>query len=217
MYLVHTPKLIQQLLPGFTWRKPSAQKVLYLTFDDGPIPEVTPWVMEQLRRYDARGTFFCVGHNVQKHPEVFDQLLEEGHAVGNHTFHHLDGWNTDTKVYVDNVAACATWVDSNLFRPPYGKLTPAKTQQLRPEYEVVLWDVLSADFDTRLTGEQCWQNVQRNARPGSILVFHDSLKAWDRLSYALPKTLAYFADQGYRFEALQSQRQPVREWVPVMA
>lgn len=205
MYLVKTPKFIQELFPNFTWRIPSQEKVLYLTFDDGPIPEVTPWVLEQLAEYDAKATFFAVGDNILKHPEVFNQVVEAGHAIGSHTQHHLNGWVTDNIPYFHDVRHCANLTKTVLFRPPYGKLRPRQAQFLQRHYRIVMWDVLSADFDPAITEEQCLQNVIRNADAGSIVVFHDSLKAEEKLRYALPKVLAHFAAQGYRFEALNDQ------------
>ncbi len=205
MYLVKTPTFIQNLFPNFTWRIPSREKVLYLTFDDGPIPEVTPWVMEQLAQYDAKGTFFCVGDNVKKHTEIFEELLENGHAVGNHTFNHLNGWSHDNLPYYHNVRHCAELVNSNLFRPPYGRLKPRQAQFLQRHYRIIMWDVLSGDFDVNISKEQCLRNVLSKARAGSIIVFHDSLKAQKKLTYVLPKVLEHFSQLGYRFERLNAQ------------
>ncbi len=204
MYLVKTPTFIQNLFPNFTWRIPNAEKIIYLTFDDGPIPEVTPWVLEQLRAYDAKGTFFCVGENVQKYPDVFKQVLAEGHTVGNHTYNHLAGWQTDNIPYFHNVRHCARQVNSDLFRPPYGRLKPKQAQFLQRHYRIVMWDVLSGDFDASITNEQCLQNVVKNTQAGSIIVFHDSLKAEEKLRFVLPKVLKHFAAKGYRFEQLQN-------------
>jgi peptidoglycan/xylan/chitin deacetylase (PgdA/CDA1 family) len=202
MYLVKTPQIIQQLFPNFIWKIPTDEKVLYLTFDDGPIPEVTPWVAEQLEAYQARGTFFCVGDNVRKHPDVFDRLLEGGHEVGNHTFNHLNGWGADNIPYFHNVRRCANEVQSELFRPPYGRLSPRQAQFLQRHYSIVMWDVLSADFDPKISWEQCFLNVTKHAGPGSIVVLHDSLKAESKLREVLPRILEYYASRGYRFEAI---------------
>lgn len=202
MYLTKTPKFVQELFPNFTWHIPTTEKVLYLTFDDGPIPLVTPWVMEQLAEYNAKATFFCVGENIRKHPEVFDQMIEEGHTVGNHTQNHLNGWVTDNIPYFHNVRHGAHLTNSLLFRPPYGKLRPRQSQFLLRHYRIVMWDVLSGDFDPTISNEQCLNNVIRNANEGSIVVFHDSIKAEEKLRYALPKVLAHYAALGYRFEAL---------------
>lgn len=205
MYLVKTPSFIQNLFPNFTWRIPTGEKVIYLTFDDGPIPEVTPWVLAQLRAFGAKATFFCVGDNVRKHPDIFKQVIAEGHVVGNHTFNHLNGWATENIKYFHNVRHCANLVKSGLFRPPYGKLKPGQAQFLQRHYRIVMWDVLSGDFDQHLQPEQCYQNVVGKATNGSIVVLHDSLKAAKNLRYCLPKILAYFADKGFRFEALDGE------------
>jgi peptidoglycan/xylan/chitin deacetylase (PgdA/CDA1 family) len=214
MYLVKTPQLIQSLFPNFTWKIPSTEKVLYLTFDDGPIPSVTPWVMEQLEQYNAKATFFCVGDNVKKHPEIFQQLISKGHAIGSHTQNHLNGWITDNIPYFHNVRHAANLTNSVLFRPPYGRLRPKQAQFLQRHYRIVMWDVLSGDFDPRISPEQCLTNVISNATEGSIIVFHDSLKAEDKLNYVLPKVLEHFTKEGYVFEKLSEQnlaQQPLRK------
>ena len=205
MYLVKTPHFIQNLFPNYTWRIPTQEKVLYLTFDDGPIPTVTPWVLEQLEAFQARATFFCVGDNIRKHPEVFEQVVASGHAVGNHTFNHLNGWQTENISYFHNVRHCANLAHSVLFRPPYGRLKPKQAQFLQRHYRIVMWDVLSGDFDPKLSEEQCLANVVNNAEEGSIVVFHDSLKAEDKLRNVLPKVLQHFTDQGYVFGKLNEQ------------
>lgn len=178
---------------------------MYLTFDDGPHPEITPWVLDALKEYDAKATFFCIGKNVQQYPEVFAHLLNEGHRVGNHTFHHLNGWKTDTAQYIEDVQQASRWIHSNLFRPPYGRISPFQAKLLQTSstaYRIILWDVLSADFDTRLTGNQCFQYIQHAAQPGSIIVFHDSEKAFPRMKEALQNTLNYFASKGYAFDVI---------------
>ena len=154
MYLVKTPKFIQELFPNFTWKVPSEDKVIYLTFDDGPIPDVTPWVLEQLAQYNAKATFFCVGDNIEKHPEVFEQVRAAGHSIGNHSFNHLNGWSSDNIPYFHNIRHCANLTKTILFRPPYGKLRPRQTQFLLRHYRIVMWDVLSGDFDPNITEEQ---------------------------------------------------------------
>jgi peptidoglycan-N-acetylglucosamine deacetylase len=203
MYLVKTPQFIQNLFPNYTWRIPTQEKVMYLTFDDGPVPEVTPWVLKQLRAYDAQATFFCVGENIREHREVFDAVVEEGHAVGNHTFSHINGWATDNIPYFLNVRRCAHQVHSDLFRPPYGRLMPKQSQFLQRHYRIVMWDVLSGDFDPDISKEQCLKNVLNNARKGSIVVFHDSLKSKNTLQFVLPAVLKHYAQQGFRFERLE--------------
>jgi peptidoglycan-N-acetylglucosamine deacetylase len=202
MYLNYTPRWLQRLFPGFLWRVPTRERVLYLTFDDGPIPELTPWVLDTLQPYGAKATFFCVGDNVRKHPSIYERILAEGHQVGNHTQHHRNAWKIPASAYLDDVAQCAEYVKSNLFRPPYGRLRGEQARSLRADYRIVMWDVLSADFDGTITPERCLQNVLRHARPGSIVVLHDNIKAAQNLRYALPRILAHYAGMGWRFEGL---------------
>lgn len=202
MYLVHTPQYVQALFPGLIWKMPARHNDIYLTFDDGPIPEVTPWVLDTLKEFDARATFFCVGDNVRKYPEVFNRVIEEGHNVGNHTFNHISGWATENISYFNNIRHCARMVNSHLFRPPYGKVKPSQVQFLQRHYQIVMWDVLSGDFDRDLSPEDCLQNVIQHADAGSIVVFHDSLKAEANLRYALPRVLEHFAAKGFTFQAL---------------
>lgn len=205
-YPIKIPRYLQGLFSNYTWRgKTKADsKRLYLTFDDGPIPEITPWVLEQLRAYKAKATFFCVGENVQKNQPIYRRILADGHQVGNHTFNHLNGWSTSREAYLDNVAACKKQVDSPLFRPPYGRLKWGQAKVLQGRYKIVLWEILAGDFDATISGEQCWQNVCKNASDGSIIVLHDSQKAWKNLSYVLPKLLAYYHNKGFIFEAIST-------------
>jgi peptidoglycan/xylan/chitin deacetylase (PgdA/CDA1 family) len=204
MYLVKTPHFIQNMFPNFTWRIPTKERAVYLTFDDGPIPEVTPWVLEQLERFEAKATFFCVGDNISKHPDIFQSLLDKGHSVGNHTFHHLNGWTTDNIPYFHDVRHCANLANTTLFRPPFGRIRPKQAQFLQRHYHIVMWDVLSGDFDQDLSAEQCLRNVIDNVTPGSIVVFHDSLKALDKLRHVLPRVLQHFSALGYRFPAIEA-------------
>ena len=206
MYLVKTPNFIRKIFPNFTWRLPTEDKVVYLTFDDGPIPEVTPWVLDLLEEYKAKATFFCVGENVKQYADVLEKVRKAGHSIGNHTFNHLNGWLTDNVTYLRNVRKGAHAVHSELFRPPYGRVKPSQAKFLNRHYRVVMWDVLSGDFDPAISKEQCLDNVIKNTEKGSIIVFHDSLKAKEKLEYVLPKTLEYFAEQGYRFEALAQHK-----------
>ncbi len=205
LYLVRTPNFIQRFFSSYTWRgnDEHEEKVLYLTFDDGPIPEVTPWVLEQLARHDARATFFCVGENAERYPEILADLVDAGHAVGNHTHNHLSGWGTDHQPYIQNVRRCAEVIDSKLFRPPYGRLSPRKAQTLQRHYRIVMWDVLSGDFDSALSPEECLANVLDNIADGSIVVFHDSLKSERNLRYVLPRVLSILSKEGYRFAAIE--------------
>jgi peptidoglycan/xylan/chitin deacetylase (PgdA/CDA1 family) len=208
MYLHFTNTFIHKLFPHFTWRIPTTQKVIYLTFDDGPIPEVTPWVLAELKKYDAKATFFCVGENVCKNPTIFDQIIREGHLVGNHTFNHLNGWQTDDKDYLANVSLCQHYLadyqkdTKKLFRPPYGKLSTLQSKILRKDYQVVMWDVLSGDFDQKLAKEVCLQKAIHYTQKGSIVVFHDSEKAKKNLYFSLPRYLEYFSNQGFSFIAV---------------
>ncbi len=212
-YLVKTPKIIQQLFSKYQWKVTTDKKEIYLTFDDGPIPEITPWVLEQLQKYQAKATFFCVGDNVSKYPEVFNSVVQEGHAIGNHTFNHLNGWKTATNSYVENVEKCAVTIkkqqtkpietNSLLFRPPHGKIKPSQAKKLLQKgYKIILWDVLSGDFDPGLSKETCLNRVLKNTQKGSIIVFHDSEKAFKNLEYVLPKTLEHFSKKGYVFKNL---------------
>ena len=204
MYLVKTPRVIQKLFPNFHWRVESEAErpTLYLTFDDGPIPQLTPWVLEQLEQYDAKATFFCVGNNVRRHPEVLRQVVAAGHTVGNHTTHHLDGWKTDNVPYFHDVRNCAVKLKTSLFRPPYGRLKPTQIQFLQRHYDIVMWDVLSGDFDPELTAEDCFDNVTQNARSGSIVVLHDSLKAEEKLRQFLPRLLRHYTERGFAFDRI---------------
>jgi peptidoglycan/xylan/chitin deacetylase (PgdA/CDA1 family) len=196
------PRILQWLLPGYVWRVRGPEKVLYLTFDDGPIAELTPWVLDRLAEHGAKATFFCLGRNCAFAPQVVERIREEGHALGNHTWDHPRGRRTNTWSYLRNVVKAEPLTSSRVFRPPYGSITFAQTRALRKRYSIILWDVLSGDYDVRLTGEHCAKRVLANARPGSIIVFHDSLKAEPRLRIALPIVLTHFAAQGYRFAAL---------------
>jgi peptidoglycan-N-acetylglucosamine deacetylase len=207
LYTVRSPWWLRRIYPHLIWRMPDHGNTLYLTFDDGPHPTATPFVLDQMRRHDARATFFCIGKNVQQYPHIYRRILMEGHRVGNHTQDHLNGWKVGDKKYLGNIRAAATLIDSDLFRPPYGRIGRFQSALLRSaplNYKIVMWDVLSADFDQRLSAERCAQNVIRNARSGSIVVFHDSAKAFDRLQTALPSVLEHFAGQGYRFEGIFS-------------
>lgn len=205
MYLTKTPSFIQSLFPSYTWKVESDEKVIFLTFDDGPIPEVTPWVIDLLDKYNAKASFFCVGENVKKHPEIYQSLIDKEHTIGNHTYNHLNGWNSDNISYFHNVRKCARLVKSDFFRPPYGKLKPKQTQFLSRHYNIIMWDVLSGDFDQNLSAEDCYNKVLRSTKPGSIIVFHDSKKAYDRLKIVLPKVLDHFTKKGYTFKAIKKQ------------
>ncbi len=205
MYLVKTPWLLKKLYPQLTWDADSSSRCIYLTFDDGPIPIVTPFVLNILKQYKAKATFFCIGDNIRKHPEIFEQVKADGHAIGNHTYNHLKGWVTDDKTYVDNFLEADKLIGGNLFRPPYGRMKRSQSKlikDMRPEMRFIMWNVLSGDFDINLKPEKCLQNVIKNTFSGDIVLFHDSLKAFERLEYALPQAMEYWAGQGYVFKAL---------------
>lgn len=225
MYLVKSPLLLKWFYPSLIWNKHRSEKIVYLTFDDGPIPNVTDFVLNTLKSYHAKATFFCIGDNIMKHPSIFDQIRMDGHAIGNHTFNHLKGWKTDDETYTNNFLKCQEITQTTLFRPPYGRIKKSQIRKLSSvfssqfqvfssqssdqnlptenrELQIVMWDVLSGDFDQSISPEKCYQNVIKNVKNGSIIVFHDSLKAFDRLAYALPKSLQYLSDNGFTFGTL---------------
>jgi peptidoglycan/xylan/chitin deacetylase (PgdA/CDA1 family) len=180
--------------------------VLYLSFDDGPHPEATPFVLEQLANFNAKASFFCIGKNVQLYPDIYNEIIAAGHVVGNHTQNHMNGWKNTTDHYITDIQEATKSIHSNLFRPPYGRISFAQIKALRSNpslpQDIIMWDVLSGDFDTTINGEQCAQNVIQHTGPGSIIVFHDSAKAMDRLRVALPKVLSHFSKLGYQFKAI---------------
>ncbi len=207
-----TPSLLTAVYRECLWKVPTTEKKLYLTFDDGPLPEITPFVLDELKKWNAKATFFCIGKNIEAHPELFKRTLAEGHRIGNHTYNHLNGWNTGDKEYFENVERCDTVLRNlipnsefhipSLFRPPYGKMKPSQYITLKTDYKLVMWDVLSFDFDLSMTEEKVLDNVLKNAEAGSIIVMHDSLKAKPKVEYALPKLLEHFTAKGFMFEAL---------------
>ena len=206
MYLIKTPFLLRALYPNCVWKKPTNEKRIYLSFDDGPHPIATPFVLEQLEKYDAKASFFCIGKNVAEHPAIYEQIIAKGHTVGNHTQHHVNGWHTEDDLYLQNIAQASTPIQSNFFRPPYGRIKKSQIRKIRADKSlpqaIIMWDVLSGDFDTTITGQKCLSNVLKHTKAGSIVVFHDSAKAWDRLQVALPATLDYFTQKGFQFRAL---------------
>jgi len=206
MYFIKTPFWVRLIYRTCIWRKTNKERVLYLSFDDGPHPEATPFVLEQLSKFDAKASFFCIGKNVQLHPEIYNAIIAAGHVVGNHTQNHMNGWKNTTENYISEIQEATKVIHSNLFRPPYGRIRFSQIKAMRlhanlPQ-QIMMWDVLSGDFDTTITGEQCTQNVIQHAGPGSIIVFHDSAKAMDRLRIALPKVLTHFSKLGYQFKTL---------------
>lgn len=200
--------MLKKLYPAYTWNIPSqdrVDRVLYLSFDDGPHPDATPFALDTLKTFGAKATFFCIGKNVDDHPELYKRLLDEGHRVGNHTQDHLNGWKTPAGQYLENIRTAAGVIDSDLFRPPYGRITRSEAAALTAlpvPYKIIMWDILSGDFDTRITGARCVSHVIGKARTGSIIVFHDSKKAFQRMSVALPEILHHFCSLGYRFATI---------------
>jgi len=209
-YWIKTNFLIKKIFRNYIWDIPNVENKIYLTFDDGPTPEITEWVLEELQKYNAKATFFCIGNNIEKHPDIFTKVIGEGHSIGNHTFDHLNGWQTYTDEYLENFNLCETVThklqtpNSKLFRPPYGKIKPSQSKKLRRlGYKIIMWDVLSADFDTKISPEKCLENVLRNVKSGSIIVFHDSAKAFPNLEYTLPKTLQILSKRGFVWDVIK--------------
>lgn len=202
MKAVTVPAFLKIFYPSLLWQMPEGKRKLYLTFDDGPHPEITPQVLDVLEQYQAKASFFCVGDNVQKYPDTYARLIENGHAVGNHSMNHLNGWKTNLNMYYDNVNECRQHVDSMLFRPPYGRITPSQIHTLKKEYTIVMWSVLSYDFDAETNPEQCLDYVINNTEDGAIIVFHDSVKSAANMLYALPKVLKHYSDLGFTFGSL---------------
>jgi len=221
---VKTPLVVQKLFSQYTWEIASDTKDIYLTFDDGPTPEITNWVLDLLKQYDAKATFFCIGKNIEIHPEIFQDIMHDGHTIGNHTYNHIKGWKSSVIDYVENVDKAQRIIHSqipnsklqsseienpqftisNLFRPPYGQITPKQGSELiKLGYKVIMWSVLSIDWDDFVSRKICLNNVITKADSGSIIVFHDSIKASKNMQYALPKVLDYFSKKGYTFKSLQ--------------
>lgn len=205
MYLTNSPFWLQWFYPTLTWHKNRKEKAIYLTFDDGPIPVVTPYVLNTLKKFNAKATFFCIGENIDKYPEILANVISEGHKIGNHTYNHLKGWNTEDGDYLNNVKKCSELTKSNLFRPPYGRIKKSQITAINdqiPGTEIVMWDVLSGDFDQSINFKTCINNVLKNTRNGSIIVFHDSLKAYSRLEQSLPIILEKLSQKGFVFRTL---------------
>ena len=194
------------MFPNYVWDIATNDHTIYLTFDDGPTPDITNWTLDLLNQYQAKATFFCIGNNIEKHPEIFKNILKNNHAVGNHTQNHVKGWRTKTKEYLDDIHRAKESIElvpSTLFRPPYGQITPKQGKQLiHLGYKIIMWDVLSFDWDATISKEDCYQNVISKTKNGSIIVFHDSVKAANHMQYTLPKVLKYFSEKGYVFKSL---------------
>lgn len=204
MYPIKTPDVLKPLAKDLLWHIDGVENRIYLTFDDGPTPDVTDEVLRRLARYNAKATFFCLAKNIEAHPVLYNTIMSQGHHIGNHTYNHPDGWKTSNYSYYRNVLLASTTCKSKLFRPPYGRITPGQVAALKQRFTIVMWDVLSADFDSDVTPEQCLKNVTEHAVSGSIVVFHDSIKAQKNMLYALEGTLDYFTSMNFEFCAIPS-------------
>jgi len=212
MYFVKTPNIIRSYFKDYIWNIDTDKKEIYLTFDDGPTPEVTLFVLDTLKHYNAKATFFCIGKNIENHPKIFKKIINGDHTVGNHSQNHLKGWNINHDLYIKNIEKCQDVIDNlqtqnlklkKLFRPPYGKIKKSQAKKLlAKDYKIIMWTVLSGDFDLKISKEKCLNNVIKNTTKGSIVVLHDSVKAFPHLKYTLPKVLDYFTKKGYVFKAL---------------
>lgn len=210
-YWIKTHAVIKRWFSNYVWDIPNNNKNVYLTFDDGPTPELTEWVLETLREHEIKATFFCIGNNIKQNPEIFKQVVAGGHTIGNHTFNHLNGWKFNNEEYFANAIASEQCIreylpefrENKLFRPPYGKIRASQARKLRSEgYRIIMWDVLSADFDKAITPEKCLKNVVHNTQEGTIIIFHDSVKAYANLKYALPRTIDLLKSKGFNFSAI---------------
>ena len=200
MFIEQPPWFYRALFPGVTWRMPAEPKCVYLTFDDGPIPEVTPWVLDTLDRFGVKATFFMVGDNVRKHPDIYQMVVDRGHRIGHHTCNHIQGWRYGTKNYLANVAKAAELIPSDLFRPPHGHMRIPQTLLLQRKYRVIMWDVVTRDYSPHMTPEGVLQVVKRYTRNGSVIVFHDSLKSERNMRVAMPQAVEWLLAQGYTFK-----------------
>lgn len=204
MFIEQPPQLIRCLYPSAIWRMDKDKKAVYLTFDDGPIPRVTPWVLDVLDRYGIKATFFMVGDNIRKHPDEFRMVVERGHRIGNHTFNHIRGLSYDINSYLENTdKACRMMMNTNLFRPPHGYMSPKQYAELKKRYKIIMWDLVTRDYNRKFTGEQILQKVKKYVRNGSIITFHDSLKSEENIRYALPKAIEWLMEQGYEFKVFE--------------
>jgi len=199
---VQFPRILRPFFGKTIWRKTPSEKVIYLTFDDGPVPEVTPQVLDILDTYGWKATFFCVGENVQKHPELYNEILLRGHKTGNHSFNHLKGFNYSIEEYTANIKKAASYIDSNLFRPPYGRITRKQIKALETDYQIIMWDVITHDYNKNLSNDEVFRNVTKHLRKGSIVVFHDSVKAKEHVLAVLPKAIEFWNEKGYRSAVL---------------
>lgn len=205
-YLITTPWWLRKFFPGCIWDIKTTEKTIYLSFDDGPHPTITPFVLSELKKYNAKATFFCIGDNVQKFPGIYQQVITDGHAIGNHTMHHINGWKNTDEDYLNDITAAKKYISSPLFRPPYGRIKRSQLRQLPTanyKLSTIMWSVLAGDWVANLTPQKCFEQVKNNVYPGCIIVFHDSEKAYERMHYALPKVLEHFNRLGYRFKQIE--------------
>lgn len=199
----HTiPSIFPLIAPNVTWKVKTNDKVLYLTFDDGPHPSITPMVLGILEEYNAKATFFCVGDNVTKYPEIFNEIISKGHAVGNHTFNHIKGWQSTNQFYIDNIKKAAEVIPSNLFRPPFGRIKPSQIKLLKKDYRIVMWSILTRDYDKNLNPYTALKHLNKLTKPGDVVVFHDSEKAKENMLVMLKGMLQHFHQQQYQFKTL---------------
>ncbi|MDR2622843.1 MAG: polysaccharide deacetylase family protein [Dysgonamonadaceae bacterium] len=203
MLIESPPAIYRGLYRGSHWRFNTGEKVVYLTFDDGPIPEMTPWVLDLLDKYGIKATFFCVGDNVRKYPEIYQMVQDRGHIVGNHTFHHIQGWKVDKETFLKDVEDAAKLINSKLFRPPHGHMRLTQYYALKKKYKVIMWDVVTRDYSRLMTAGEVFEVVKKYTRNGSIIVFHDSLKSGDRMKESLPRSIDWLIEQGYSFRLIE--------------
>lgn len=209
-YWIKTNTFIKKIFSNYVWDVPNKENKIYLTFDDGPTPDVTEWVLEELKKHQAKATFFCIGKNIKNDPGLFKKVIDDGHTIGNHTFNHYNGWKTSSDDYLKNIFLCQAEINklnstnNKLFRPPYGKIKQSQSRKLRKlGYKIIMWDVLSADFDQTITAEKCLENVLQNVVSGSIIIFHDSIKAYKNLEYVLPRSLQILKERDFTFDTIQ--------------
>jgi peptidoglycan/xylan/chitin deacetylase (PgdA/CDA1 family) len=216
-YWVKTNRFIKWLFRNFTWSIPNQDNKIYLTFDDGPTPIITPWVLDILKEHNIKATFFCIGKNIQNHPDIFKRIITEGHTIGNHTFNHKNGWKTDFKTYINDIDLCQKEISNfknhipntnvgshQLFRPPYGKITRRQSKFLLDQgYKIIMWDILTADFDIKISTETCYTNATKKVTNGSIIVFHDSIKAQNKLYHVLPKAIQFYKNNDFQFDTIK--------------
>jgi peptidoglycan/xylan/chitin deacetylase (PgdA/CDA1 family) len=203
MFIEQPPQFIRRMYPRACWRMNASERAVYLTFDDGPIPEITPWVLDILDKYKIKATFFMVGDNVRKHPDEYKMVVERGHRIGNHSYNHLKGYKETVKHYLDNIEKADAYLSSNLYRPPHGFMRLKQYRALDKQYRIIMWDLVTRDYDSRLTGEQVLSKVRRYVRNGSIITFHDSLRSIENLRYALPRAIEWLLSQGYEFKVFE--------------